>query len=103
MCTSKTKHTYIQLCILDRKKVKYIKNLKNLGFEELQPNLYRKNVTENTFLFRDYRGDKPKSYAYFKAKTINHYFFKDAHVIEKIEKGIKANQVFIPGKLSSYF
>ena len=76
-----------------------IKNLHGLGFEEAKPNLYSKQITENTFLFRDYRNKTPCSYAYFKEKRMSPHQFKEAQVIEKIEKALED---FTPDKLLAY-
>lgn len=62
-----------------------IRNLHGLGFEEIKTLLYRKQISENTFIFRDYRERTPITYAYFKEMRINHKEFKEAQVIEKIE------------------
>ncbi len=76
-----------------------IKNLHGLGFEEVKPNLYSKQMSENTFLFRDYRNPTPVTYAYFKEKSIHPHRFKEAQTIEKIEKALKD---FTPDKLLAY-
>ena len=76
-----------------------IKNLHDLGFQEVKPDLYSKQMSENTFLFRDYRNKSPCSYAYFREKRIQHFRFKEAQVIEKIEKSLED---FTPDKLIAY-
>ena len=76
-----------------------VKNLKELGFEEVKPNLYSKQTSENTILFRDYRKSNPCSYAYFKERRVSPYQFKEVKVIEKIEE---ANRNQDPNKLSAY-
>ena len=74
-------------------------NLKGLGFEEVKPNLYSKQISENTVLYRDYRKYHPVSYAYFKESVIPHKQFKEALAIEKIEASLENDD---PGKLSAY-
>ena len=75
-----------------------IKNLHGLGFEEVKSNLYSKQITENTVLFRDYRNPIPCSYAYFKEKRIHPFKFKESEAIIKIEKSLE----FTPDKLFAY-
>ncbi len=89
----------IQQTIFMKLSEQLIKNLHDLGFNEVQPSLYSKQITENTFLFRDYRNSTPSSYAYFKEKRIHPHRFREAHVIEKIEKSLED---FTPDKLSAY-
>ena len=63
-------------------------NLRGLGFEEIKPNLYRKQITENTMLYRDYRKRTPSTYAYFKTKRIFPYNFKEVKALIKIEESL---------------
>ncbi len=76
-----------------------IKNLHDLGFEEFKPRLYRKSVSENTFLYRDYRKKIPRTYAYFHTTWVDPNQFKETQTIEKIEQlYIRQN----PEKLTAY-
>lgn len=76
-----------------------IKNLHDLGFEEFKPGLYRKSVSENTFLYRDYRKKIPLTYAYFHKTWVDPNQFREAKVIEKIEQlHIEQN----PEKITAY-
>ncbi len=75
-----------------------VKNLKDLGFEEVKPNIYCKQISENTVLYRDYRKD-PVSYAYFKKTWIDSNQFKETKAIEKIENLYITQN---PNKISIY-
>jgi len=60
--------------------------LNDLGFIEIQENLFVNELQGGIKLYRDYRNDIPVSYAYKGSNRINHKFIKSYQVICKIEK-----------------
>ena len=65
------------------------KQLIELGFIEVKKGLFLKNTSDNIKLWRDYRKEKPVSYAYQSNKTIDHTLFKEIQAINKIEQVMK--------------
>ena len=64
--------------------------LKDLGFEEIKTDLFRKNVTSKVDLFVDFRGtDKRKIYAYHSDVIMDHTVFKEYQAIVKIENYLR--------------
>lgn len=61
------------------------KQLKDMGFIEITKNLFLKQIGQNR-LFRDYRNEEPKSYAYNGTIRVPNYLFKEFNAIEIIEK-----------------
>lgn len=64
------------------------KYLTDLGFAEIKPNLFIKEIRADIKLFVDYRQGERKIYAYDVDKVINHKAFKEFDAIMKIEKHI---------------
>ncbi len=62
--------------------------LEELGFIELQDNLFIKALGDGVSLYRDYRGPQPSTYAYKRGKTIDHKNFKETRAIEVIEESV---------------
>ena len=75
-----------------------LRNLSGLGFEEIKPNLFTKKLSENLILYRDYRNEKPITYAYLGKSRVNPIIFKETQAIEKIERFLNQEDI----KLSSY-
>lgn len=69
-----------------------VKNLKNLGFSEIKPNLFSKRITSDTSIYRDYRKRYPDAYAYQGTKKIYPYQFKEIGAIRKIEQAIELHR-----------
>lgn len=60
--------------------------LMDLGFVETAPKLWKKILSDNTELYRDYRRSQASSYAYFDSRSIPAIGFREVIAIEKIEK-----------------
>ena len=61
----------------------------DLGFKEVKPNLFIKEIKEDIKLFVDYRKGERKIYAYNIDKIINHKVFKEYEAIMKIERHLR--------------
>ena len=58
----------------------------DLGFDEIKPNLFIKEIKEDIKLYVDYRNNDRNIYAYNFNKVINHKVFKEYDSIMRIEK-----------------
>ena len=61
----------------------------DLGFDEIKPNLFIKEIKEDIKLYVDYRNKDRNIYAYNFNKVINHKVFKEYEAIMKIEKHLR--------------
>ena len=65
------------------------KQLEDMGFVESRKNLFRKEMDNGAYLFRDYRHSEPSTYAYKDNRSIDYRQFQEAIAIEKIEEEMK--------------
>ncbi len=91
----------MQQILLKKMKInqQMIINLKNLGFKEVKTDLYVKNISNDTMIFRDYRGSESTTYAYYRTRRIPVDKFREARAIEKIEEAITKQDL---NKLTAY-
>ncbi len=72
-----------------------VKFLNDLGFEECKskPLLFKKQITENRCLWRDYRDDKPISYMYVDGNKAACEGQMEIRAIKRIEELIRSGQI----------
>lgn len=66
--------------------------LSDLGFEEIQPKLFKKHITPVITFFRDYRSTNPVMYAYDGDKKTDPSKYKEYRAILKIEHTMSSLQ-----------
>jgi len=62
------------------------KQLADMGFIEISENLYMKDMDFGVRLFRDYREEPRRSYAYRNKRLIPNDLFNEFKALNKIEK-----------------
>ena len=67
--------------------------LNDLGFIEIQENLFVNELQGGIKLYRDYRNEPPVSYAYKGSNRINHKFIRQYQTICKIEKEMNSRDI----------
>lgn len=71
------------------------RQLEELGFDEINENLFMKKLENDIRLYRDYRKGLPVSYAYHLSNRVDYQDLKDYLVVVKIER-------FMNGLLQGY-
>ena len=61
------------------------KHLEEMGFKEIKPRLFMKEIGQSIQIYRDYRKQEKYSYAYKSDKILPASLFKELRSIEKIE------------------
>ena len=72
---------------------KLFKYLRDLGFTEIKPNLWRKVLENGVVLYRDYRNKQPTSYAYIRDHSVNIERIKEVKAIEEIERKLEEGEL----------